>query len=257
MALFSELRRRNVLKVALLYALASILLVWLVGGPIMAMGAPPWAYGFVLLVLAIGLPVALIFAWTYEITPAGIKKTLDVDQTQSIVFKTGQKLNAAMAVLGVLGVMALIGERLMPTFEFPDIEEITPLIREPLYESPNNPNVPQQIRSYTLDNGLRIIVWPDHDIPNVVFYNYVRAGGRNEYPGITGHCALLRTHDVQRHGLPCTVGAVRPGDGSSGRRQQCLHVERSLRFTMDWFPRSALETIFDLESGSALCQPCY
>ena len=43
-----------------------------------------------------------------------------------------------------------------------------------------------EIRSKTLDNGLKVIVWPDHDIPNAVLYNWVRAGARNERPGITG-----------------------------------------------------------------------
>ena len=46
--------------------------------------------------------------------------------------------------------------------------------------------VPPEIKSVTLENGLEIIVWPDHDIPNVAFYYFVRAGSRNEYPGITG-----------------------------------------------------------------------
>ncbi len=186
MGLFSELRRRNVMKVALLYALASLLIVWFVGGPLTALGAPPWANEFVLLVLIIGYPVALIFAWTYEITPAGLKKTLDVDQTQSIVYKTGQKLNAAMAVLGVLGLMALVGERLMPTFEFERIVELEPLVQEPLYESPNSPDVPQEIRSYTLDNGLRVIVWPNTNADAVSLYTLIRAGSRNEHIGITG-----------------------------------------------------------------------
>ena len=52
-------------------------------------------------ILAVGFPVALWFAWTYEITPVGLKRAADVDQTQSIVYKTGQKLNAAVAVLVV------------------------------------------------------------------------------------------------------------------------------------------------------------
>ncbi|MBP7615082.1 MAG: insulinase family protein, partial [Steroidobacteraceae bacterium] len=46
--------------------------------------------------------------------------------------------------------------------------------------------VPDELRALTLDNGLRVIVWPDHDVPNVALYNYVRAGSRNEAPGITG-----------------------------------------------------------------------
>src|SRR5262245_3343253 len=43
-----------------------------------------------------------------------------------------------------------------------------------------------KIETLTLDNGLTIVVWPDFDIPNVVLYNYVRVGSRNEGPGITG-----------------------------------------------------------------------
>ena len=111
------------LKVALAYVLASLLVFWLLGGLLIWLGAPDWANEFLLLVLAIGFPVALIFAWAYEITPSGLKKSLDVDQTQSIVFKTGQKLNAAVLVLAVLGVLALVGEQLLPTFEFPKIIE--------------------------------------------------------------------------------------------------------------------------------------
>ena len=44
----------------------------------------------------------------------------------------------------------------------------------------------ESVVSRTLDNGLQIIVWPDHDIPNVALYTFYRVGGRNEYPGITG-----------------------------------------------------------------------
>ena len=140
---------------------------------------PVWTGTFVLAVLAVGFPVALLFAWTYEITPTGLKKAVDVDQTQSIVYKTGQKLNAAVAVFLVLGVLAVFGQRLLPKFEF-----LVPGVPEG--DAPVSALAPADIRSLTLDNGLKIIVWPDHDIPNVVMYTYVRAGGRNEYPGITG-----------------------------------------------------------------------
>ena len=244
MALFSELRRRNVWKVALVYLLACVLLIWLVGGPLTSLGVSSWANEFVVLVLLIGFPVSLIFAWTYEITPSGLKKSLDVEQTQSIVFKTGQKLNAAMAVLAVLGVMAMIGERLMPTFEFPKVLE--PILPLPLYESPNGAGVPQEIRSYTLDNGLRVIVWPDHDIPNVVMYNFVRAGGRNEYPGITGlshffeHMMFNGTKRRAQGEFDETMEAAGGANNA--------YTSSDLTVYQDWFPRSALETIFDLEA---------
>ena len=243
MALFSELRRRNVFKIALAYALASLLIYWLGGAALVAINAPSWATGFVLLVLIIGYPVALIFAWAYEITPSGLKKSLDVEQTQSIVFKTGQKLNAAVAVLSVLGLLALVGGRLMPTFEFPKI--IEPILLAPVYEEPEQEGVPPEIRAHTLDNGLRIIVWPDHDIPNVVMYNFVRAGGRNEYPGITGlshffeHMMFNGTDRRAQGEFDQTMEAAGGANNA--------YTSKDLTVYQDWFPRSALETIFDLE----------
>ncbi len=114
MALYSELKRRNVLKVAVLYVVATWLILQVADAGIPALGLPVWTREFILLLLAIGFPVALIFSWVYEITPEGLKKELDVDQTQSIVYKTGQKLNAAVAVLLVLGLAGLVAERLLP-----------------------------------------------------------------------------------------------------------------------------------------------
>ena len=244
MALFSELRRRNVLKVALLYALAALLVFWVVGGSLIWLGAPDWANEFVLLVLAIGFPVSLIFAWAYEITPTGLKKSLDVDQTQSIVYKTGQKLNAAGSVLAVLGVLALVGERLMPTFELPKI--IEPILPAPVYEQPNQDGVPQEIRAHTLDNGLRIIVWPDHDIPNVVLYNFVRAGGRNEYPGITGlsHFFEHMMFNGTKRRAQGEFDEIMEAAGGANN----AYTSKDLTVYQDWFPRAALETIFDLEA---------
>jgi zinc protease len=239
MALFSELRRRNVFKVALLYAIASWLVVWIMGGVQERFALPVWTETFAYFMLAIGFPVALWFAWTYEITPVGIKKAVDVDQTQSIVYKTGQKLNAAVAVLLVLGVLAILGQGLLPTFEF-----LVPA--PPEGEAPISARTPPEIRSLVLDNGLEIIVWPDHDIPNVAMYNFVRAGGRNEYPGITGvshffeHMMFLGTENLAPGEFDRTMEAA------GGRNN--AYTSEDVTVYMDWFPRSALETIFELEA---------
>jgi len=234
MALFAELRRRNVLKVALLYAVACWLIVWFV-----EVSVPTWTNAFTYFVLAVGYPVALWFAWTYEITPGGLKKASDVDQTQSIVYKTGQKLNSAVAVLLVLGVLAVFGQRLLPTFEF-----LVPGIPEG--GAPASADVPADIRSLTLDNGLKIIVWPDHDIPNVVMYNFVRAGGRNEYPGITGlshffeHMMFLGTSNLEPGEFDRTMEAAGGANNA--------YTSSDLTVYIDWFPVSALETIFEIEA---------
>jgi zinc protease len=239
MALFAELRRRNVLKVALLYVVASWLLLWFVQGPGAALDLPSWTRSFLLLLLVIGFPVALLFAWTYEITPAGLRKASSVDQTQSIVYKTGQKLNAAVAVLLVLGVLALIGEGLLPKFEF-----LVPGV--PQGDAPAGAKTPSEIRSLVLDNGLKIIVWPDHDIPNVVLYNFVRTGGRNERPGITGishffeHMMFLGTEELE----PGEFDRIMEAAGGSNN----AYTSSDVTVYQDRFPRSALEVIFKLEA---------
>lgn len=238
MALFAELRRRNVFKVALLFAVASWLVVWLLEGARESVSLPVWTETFVYFLIVVGFPLSLLFAWTYEITPSGLKKASDVDQTQSLVFKTGQKLNAAVAVLLVLGVLAVVGERLLPTFEF-----LVPGIPEG--EAPIANTTPAEIRSLTLDNGLKIIVWPDHDIPNVVMYTFVRAGGRNEYPGITGvshffeHMMFLGTDKRAPGEFDTTMEAAGGANNA--------YTSADVTVYENWFPRSALETIFELE----------
>ena len=246
MSLFSELRRRNVIKVALLYAVASWLLVWIINHLVDGFGLSPWVSDYILLLLAIGFPVALIFAWVYEITPTGLQKAIDVDQTQSIVYKTGQKLNAAVAVLAVLGVAALIGEQLLPEFERPPPVTLEEIPLKPVFDYSAKAEVPREITSFTLPNGLEIIVWPDHDIPNVALYYFVRAGGRNEYPGITGlahffeHMMFNGTNKREQGEFDSEM------ENAGGANN--AYTSNDVTVYMDWFPTTALETIFDLEA---------
>jgi zinc protease len=239
MTLFAELRRRNVFKVALLYLFAAWLILWLESIASTKFNLPIWTREFLYLIFVIGFPVSIIFAYVYEITPSGLKKAIEVDQTQSIVYKTGQKLNAAVFVLAMLGIVAVAVERLMPELKIPPEEILTGSAS--LLEG-----VPPEIRSITLDNGLRIIVWPDHDIPNVVMYNFVRAGGRNEYPGITGLSHFFE-HMMFN-------GSEKREPGEFDREMEAAggannaYTSKDVTVYQDWFPRSALETIFDLEA---------
>ena len=239
MSLFSELRRRNVFKVLAVYLLAGWLIVKLLHHLHPLLGLPHWIEKVVGLILLVGLPLALYFAWIYEFTPVGLKKAVEVDQTQSIVYKTGQKLNAALAVLVVLMLAAMIVGRLFP--EPPALLDLGPKMQASAASG-----VPPGIGSVTLDNGLEIIVWPDHDIPNVALYYFVRAGGRNEYPGITGlshffeHMMFNGTDDLE----PGEFDRIMEAAGG----QNNAYTSNDITVYQDWFPRSALETVFELES---------
>jgi len=73
---------------------------------------PAWANRLVVILLAIGFPVVLLFAWVYEITPEGLKPTVEVDPHRSIRKRTGQRLDRAIMVLLVLGVAYLLVDKL-------------------------------------------------------------------------------------------------------------------------------------------------
>ena len=246
MSLFSELRRRNVFKVALLYAVASWLLVWIIGHLVDGLGLSSWVSDYVLLLLVIGFPVALIFAWAYELTPSGLQRAIDVDRAQSIVYKTGQKLNAAVAVLAVLGVAAVIGEKLLPEFTPPPPETLEEFALKPVFDWSTSAEVPKEISSFNLPNGLEFIVWPDHDIPNVALYNFVRAGGRNEYPGVTGIAHFFE--HMMFNGSESRAQGKFDQEMEAAGGSNNAYTSKDVTVYTDWFPRSALETIFELEA---------
>ena len=93
MKLISELRRRNVLRMAVLYAVAAWLIMQVAEVMMSLVGLPVWAGRATFAVLAVGFPIALIFSWFYEITPEGISLEKDVDPAESITHVTGRRLD--------------------------------------------------------------------------------------------------------------------------------------------------------------------
>ncbi|MFN2542709.1 MAG: tetratricopeptide repeat protein [Chthoniobacterales bacterium] len=78
---FGELKRRNVYKVAVAYAVVGWLLVQVATQVFPFFEIPNWAVRLVVLLIVIGYPIALVIAWAFELTPEGIKRTADVDLT--------------------------------------------------------------------------------------------------------------------------------------------------------------------------------
>jgi TolB-like protein len=100
--LLGELKRRNVFKVAMVYLIASWLLIQVAETVFPALRLPDWTVTFVVVILAILFPIAVIFAWAFELTPEGLKKTAEVAPEASITPRTGQKINyVIIAILAV------------------------------------------------------------------------------------------------------------------------------------------------------------
>ena len=77
--IFTELKRRNVYKVAVAYAVVGWLLIQVATQVFPFLEIPNWMIRLVILLTALGFPVALVIAWAFELTPEGIKRTEAAD----------------------------------------------------------------------------------------------------------------------------------------------------------------------------------
>jgi len=100
-----ELKRRNVVRVAVAYAIATWLTLQLTEVLMSLLSLPEWVGKLVLLLLVVGFPLTLFLAWAFELTPEGIKKEKDVDRSESVTHVTGRKLD--FVIIGVLAIAVL------------------------------------------------------------------------------------------------------------------------------------------------------
>src|SRR5438045_1562433 len=99
---FAELKRRNVYKVAVAYAVVSWLLIQAASIVLPTFEAPAWTMKVLIAALTVGFPIAILFAWAFEITPEGIKLEKDVDPGRSITRRTERKLIGTTIALALL-----------------------------------------------------------------------------------------------------------------------------------------------------------
>jgi TolB-like protein/Tfp pilus assembly protein PilF len=109
---FAELKRRNVYKVAVAYAVIAWLLIQIATQVFPFFEIPNWAVRLVVLVLILGFPVALILAWAFEITPGGIKRADEVPPHESVTRSTGRKLDFLIIAVLALAVALLVLDRM-------------------------------------------------------------------------------------------------------------------------------------------------
>ncbi|MDX1404981.1 MAG: hypothetical protein R3192_10595 [Woeseiaceae bacterium] len=115
-SLWGELKRRNVVRVAIAYAIVGWLILQLTDVMVSLLTLPDWVGRFIFLLLFIGFFLALFFAWVYELTPEGLKRETDVAPVQSVTRVTGRKLDFIIigVLLVALGIFALERFVLLP-----------------------------------------------------------------------------------------------------------------------------------------------
>ncbi len=136
----SELKRRNVLRVAAFYAATGWLLVQIATQVLPVFEVPTWALRVIVVAVVLGFPFALVFAWFYELTPEGLKRENEVDRSQSIARSTGRKLDRW--IIGVLAaaVVALLANQFV-THQGPDDSALSKAVAVlPLANHTGDPN---------------------------------------------------------------------------------------------------------------------
>ena len=122
---FEQLKQRNVFRVAVLY----LVVCWLILDPLHVvfhmLDVPIWANRLVLMLMAVGFPAVVIFAWVYEITPEGLKPTVEVAHHQSIRKLTGQRLDRAIIAVLAVALAYFVVDKFWISKHFPASQLVT------------------------------------------------------------------------------------------------------------------------------------
>src|SRR5689334_4185472 len=108
---FTELKRRNVIRVVGLYLVGAWLLIQVASTMLPAFEAPGWILRAIITTLAIGFIPTLIFSWSFELTPQGLKREEEVKPNESITRRTGRKIAGVTIALAVLAIGLFIYQR--------------------------------------------------------------------------------------------------------------------------------------------------
>ena len=131
MSLFEELKRRNVFRIAVAYAVAAWLLLQIADLILDNTSAPAWVIQSLFVIVGVGFVFALIFSWLFELTPDGLMKESDVPRDRSITFHTAKKLDYLTIALLLSAVGYLVVDRYVleaPVRETVQVVEEAPLL---------------------------------------------------------------------------------------------------------------------------------
>jgi TolB-like protein len=124
---WTELKRRNVPRIAAAYAVAAWLAVEVSSVVLPAFDAPDWTLRAVIILVLLGFPIALVLAWAYQLTPQGLKRDEEVDREQDTRRQRSNRLNIITVTILVLAAGIFAFERMVPEVETVDRRSIAVL----------------------------------------------------------------------------------------------------------------------------------
>lgn len=161
MSLFSELKRRNVVRVAVAYIVASWLLLQVTDVLTSVLGLPESAGRLVFLLLVIGFIPALLFSWAYEITPGGIRRDTGTAPDAAVAALAARRLDMAVIAMLVVVAALVVVDRLVPEREPPPAVADPPVAEADAAEPPSVPR--QRLPSLAVLPFANISADPDNE----------------------------------------------------------------------------------------------
>ena len=125
MLFFAELKRRNVVRVGIAYVIVGWLLAQVAEFAAENFGAPDWVLKIFVVFLILGLPLALFFAWAFELTPEGLMLEKHVEREESITHQTGRKLDFIIIAVMAVALIYMVADKFIGEPEVRELTEIT------------------------------------------------------------------------------------------------------------------------------------
>ena len=263
---WGELKRRNVVKVGLAYVVVGWLVIQMVTTVLPTFNAPTWIAQSITFILILGLPFVLIFAWAFEITPEGLRKTRDVPAVDSITPLTSQRLNYVITGLLIVAVafMAVDNYLLDDTAESDEAQAAsTAAPAEPAVEDQPAPIAEPQ----TVPNSVAVIPFtnlsPRED--DAYFAAGIHEEILNQLVKLSGLNVIARTSVMQYTGTSKTIpeigrelnvenvmeGSVRYADGRVLVTTQLIDAKTGLHVWSESYERD-FENIFAIQADIAM-----
>ena len=153
MSFLQELKRRNVVRVAIAYLALAWLLIEVAGTLFPGFGIPDWAFRFVVIVLAIGFLPTLVFSWAYEITPEGLKREKEVVRDVSISHLTAKRLDSITIGLILLAIAFILADRVWMNPRLTQQAEIPAVVASEIEDAPE----PESTTSQFSHNSIAVL----------------------------------------------------------------------------------------------------
>ena len=248
---FSELKRRNVYKVAVAYAVVSWLLIQIATQVFPFFDIPNWAVRLVVLLLIIGFPVALILSWAYEITPEGIKLESEIDPAKSMTRKTGRKILAFTAVVAAIAAALLIFQLVRSRSSITPRETASTARTEAATVSNKSIAVlPFENLSRDPDNAYFVDGTQDEILTRLAKISALKVISRTSTARYTSHPDNLRQIARELGVANILEGSVQRAEGAVRVNVQLIEAETDSHLWAETYDRD-IKNIFSVESEIA------